>query len=216
MAIAAFFDLDDTLVKGNSGIRCSADLFLRGRISLYHTLRSVYRYAYYYIGKSDPEAFFHDIYFFMRGRDQSEERRRFARFYDLKVRPCIFKDAIRRVEWHRKQGHMIVIVTNSLEDMIWPIKEDIGADELIASRLEQKAGKYTGLTSVVCFGKNKELLIRRLAARRSINLKNSYAYSDNNSDVAMLSAVGNPCAVNPQARMRKAALSKGWKIVRWR
>jgi HAD superfamily hydrolase (TIGR01490 family) len=216
MGESAFFDLDDTLVRGNSGMRCAAYYFFRGRISVYYAFRTLYRYIIYFLGKSDPYTFFLDIYLFMKGRDVTKELPIFERFFDARIVGRVHKDAVRRIAWHKKRGDKIIIVTNSLVEMVGKAKELFGADHLIGSTLEMKAGIFTGKTEVICYGENKATFVRAYAKKNHINLKNCYAYSDNGSDIAMLSIVGHPHAVNPQSRLKRAALARGWSIIKWR
>jgi HAD superfamily hydrolase (TIGR01490 family) len=216
MGNAAFFDLDDTLICGNSGMRCAVYYFFRGRISLYAAFRTLFRYLIYFIGKSDPFYFFSDIYLFMKGRSVEAETRVFERFFDTKIRSRAHQDALRRIAWHKKRGDRIVIVTNSLGEMVGKAQELFGADTFISSRLEVKDGRFTGMSKVICYGEHKVTFVRAYAKKNSVNLKNCYAYSDNGSDVAMLSVVGHPVAVNPQGKLRRHARAHGWQIVKWR
>ena len=54
-----------------------------------------------------------------------------------------------------------------------------------------------------------------MAAERGIDLAASYAYSDSESDLPMLEAVGHPVAVNPDSALEKIARERGWRIMRF-
>jgi HAD superfamily hydrolase (TIGR01490 family) len=216
MKAAAFFDLDDTIISGNSGMKAAIWSFFHGKISLYHAFRTFWRFVLYYIGRKDPETFFRDVYIFMKDRDVVEVRKEYKGFYDRYLSKGIREDALARIRWHKSQGHPIIIVTNSLLDMIMPIKAEVKADHLMATEVGIEKGKYTGLTSVFCYGENKARFIKEYAKRESISLKRSYAYSDNDSDGPLLSAVGHGYAVNPRWRLRRAAKRANWTILRWK
>jgi len=164
-------------------------------------------------GRLDPLKFFRGIYSFMKGTRYDEEKIRFQNLFDMHIQKRIYKEALDKIEWHRKQGHIIAIVTNSLELMIGRIKETTKIKHLIASELEVKNGKITGTANRVSYGINKAKFIKKFAQRFNIDLQKSYAYSDNSSDVSMLETVGNPVAVNPQWGMLRTARQRNWKII---
>jgi len=213
MKTAAFFDLDDTIVKGNSGMRTCMRYFLTGKTPFYNAFKVIYRYVFYWQGVRDPFRFFYNIYDFMSGKDYNEAKEEFAREFDRNLRQRIFKGARERIKWHKEQGHIVAIVTNSPEIMIEKVKDILGVSHLIATSLEVKKGKITGRTDRVSFGINKVAYIKEFARKHDIDLSKSYAYSDNTSDIYMLGAVGHPIATNPQIGMRRFAQKKKWKII---
>ena len=91
----------------------------------------------------------------------------------------------------------------------------LGADEVIANRLEFKGGKATGrLLRPVVAGPEKALLIRKHAREHGHDLDHCFAYSDSYSDVPMLSVVGHPAAVNPDRKLSMLANAYNWPIIR--
>ena len=212
MNTAAFFDLDDTIIKGNSGMSCAFHYFLTGRISLWQSIRIAYDYFFYFVGKSDPYKFFENIYFFLKGKNYKSEEKFCARYFDKKIKQNIYEEAINQINWHKKQGHLVVIITNSLNIMVSRIEKYIDVDFFIATTLNEQKGTFTGTTKDINYGKNKVKHVKELAKKLNIDLKKSYAYSDNNSDIPMLSTVGKPVATNPQSKMRKYAIKNNWKI----
>ena len=77
-----------------------------------------------------------------------------------------------------------------------------------------KDGVYTGRSAgPFTYREGKAEAIRQLAAERGIDLAESYAYSDSESDLPMLRAVGHPVAVNPDAELRSVARTEGWRIM---
>ncbi len=215
MKRAAFFDLDDTIIKGNSGMRTTVHLFFSGEVSFFNAFRILCRFMFYFVGKSDPYRFFEDIYDFLKGRKESDMREICDRFFEKSISRRIYRDAVRLIEEHKKKGHLVVIVTNSLDLMVSRIREHVKVDRLIASTLETKKGIITGKSKDICYGKNKVLYMIDFAKKNGIDLKDCYAYSDNNTDIAMLGVVGNPSAVNPKRKMRRFAIEKKLKILRF-
>ena len=90
-----------------------------------------------------------------------------------------------------------------------------GVDFLVEVALEiDDDGRYTGEIAFYAYGPAKAEAIREMAARESIDLPASFAYSDSVTDLPMLEAVGNPVAVNPDSDLLKIATERDWEI-RW-
>jgi phosphoserine phosphatase len=90
-------------------------------------------------------------------------------------------------------------------------------DGAIGSEISEVVdGVYTGKPAgVFVYGAGKATAIERMAAAEGIDLSQSYAYSDSESDLPMLRAVGHPVAVNPDANLARIARQEGWQILRF-
>jgi HAD superfamily hydrolase (TIGR01490 family) len=130
--------------------------------------------------------------------------------------PRRFREAAGCVAAHRHAGRKIVLVTGSLDFIIAPLARDLGADELLAARLEQSDGRFTGrLEHAPIAGAEKARVVRRYADDRKIDLQQSFAYGDSIADLAMLETVGHPQAVNPDRRLAIVARGRRWPVHRW-
>ena len=97
--------------------------------------------------------------------------------------------------------------------MVGPIGEMLGADRVVATRMEIVDGRYTGDIEYYAYAEEKARAIRELADEVGYDLEHSYAYSDSVTDVHMLEAVGHPHAVNPDRELRRIAASHGWPVL---
>jgi phosphoserine phosphatase len=89
----------------------------------------------------------------------------------------------------------------------------LGADRVIATRMEIEDGRYTGGIEYYAYAEEKARAIRELAETMGYDLDACYAYSDSVTDVHMLEAVGHPHAVNPDRELRRIAASRGWPVL---
>jgi HAD superfamily hydrolase (TIGR01490 family) len=130
--------------------------------------------------------------------------------------PCVSPAAMRRIEEHREAGHTIVLLTGSLDFLIEPIAVALQVERCFAGRLEQVNGVYTGhLLSPFPYGEGKRQLIEQLARELTLDLAQCYAYGDSPGDLDLLSAVGYPTVVNPIRGMARIAKRQQWPIQRW-
>ncbi len=116
---------------------------------------------------------------------------------------------------HRRAGRLVVLATTTPYDLIEPFAERLGFDALVATRYAaDSAGTYTGgLEGEFVWARGKLAAVRRWAEAQGVDLRQSYAYSDSVYDLPLLMAVGQPHAVNPDPRLRVAAMLQRWPLL---
>ena len=129
----------------------------------------------------------------------------------------LYPPAVATLEEHRERGRLVGIVSGSLEPVLKPLADALGADILAATEPEMDGARLTGrLVDGPLNAGRKAVALRRLSESQGIDLERSYAYGDSYADKEFLESVGNPVAVNPDRRLRKIAESRGWPIRVWR
>ncbi len=127
------------------------------------------------------------------------------------ILPSVFAHARALVDKSRRAGHEIVFVSGTLDFILRQIGQYFGGATLIANRLEMKNRYATGkLLRPVVAGPQKAQLVRDHARQGGHDLDECFAFSDSYSDLPMLSVVGHPAAVNPDARLRLLAKAYSW------
>ena len=130
--------------------------------------------------------------------------------------PRLFPGALRQIEEHRAQGHLIVLLTGGIEPVLKPLARMLAPHALVAAQPETQNGVLTGrLIDGPLTGDRKADAAHEIAARLGVDMERSYAYADSYADREILECVGNPVAVNPDRRLLRAARSGGWQIRRW-
>ncbi len=117
---------------------------------------------------------------------------------------------------YRRAGHQLVLSTTTPEDMIRPFAETLGFDDVLATRYEVVEGRYSGrLEGGFVWGLGKLQAVRRWAGDRGIDLAGCHACSDSFFDIPLLSSVGHPHAVNPDASLTAVAAARRWPVEHW-
>jgi HAD superfamily hydrolase (TIGR01490 family) len=213
---AAFFDLDKTIIAKSSTLAFSKSFQAGGLISRRAMLRSAYAQFVYLVGGADHDQM-EKMRLFMSqlcaGWDVATVREIVADTLHNIVDPLVYDEAVSLIEEHRLAGRDIVIVSTSGAEVVEPIGEMLGADRVIATRMEIADGKYTGGIEYYAYAEEKARAIEDLARAHGYDLTRSYAYSDSVTDVHMLEAVGHPHAVNPDRELRRVAASRGWPVL---
>ena len=213
---AAFFDLDKTIIAKSSTLAFNKPFQAGGLISRRAMLRSAYAQFVYLVGGADHDqmekmrAFMSQL---CAGWDVATVREIVADTLHNIVDPLVYDEAVSLIEEHRLAGRDIVIVSTSGAEVVGPIGEMLGADRVVATRMEIEDGKYTGGIEYYAYAEEKARAIQDLARTQGYDLSACYAYSDSVTDVHMLEAVGHPHAVNPDRELRRLAASRGWPVL---
>ena len=215
MSGAAFFDLDKTVIAKSSTLAFGKPFYQGGLVNRRAVLKSTYAQFSYLIAGADA--------------DQMDRMRDYLKtlcagwdvatvkqivdetLHDL-IDPLVYDEAVDLIEEHKANGRRVVIVSSSGEEVVGPIGEMVGADEVVATRMVVEDGKYTGDIAFYAYGEGKAEAIRELAGRNGWDLAECWAYSDSFTDLPMLEVVGNPVAVNPDKALRRVAAERGWPI----
>ena len=137
-----------------------------------------------------------------------------------------FEEALERLAWHAKQGHVIAIVSGTLEPLAIAAAQALegelaarGVDTEIrvcATGLEELGGRFTGrVLGDAVFGAAKACAAHQLAEELRIDLSQSFAYGDSAHDRWLLASVGNAFAVNPSRELLRIAKKRDWQVLRW-
>ncbi|MEU1540194.1 HAD-IB family phosphatase [Actinacidiphila glaucinigra] len=124
-------------------------------------------------------------------------------------------DAVARIREHRAAGHRTVLVTGSIGLLAAPLAGLF--DEVVGSSMHVRDGVLTGyLTKPPLVDEARAAWLRRYAEEGGYDLAASYGYGDSHSDLAWLSLLGKPSAINPDAELTRASHKRNWDIHRWK
>lgn len=213
--VAAFFDLDKTIIATSSAHAYGREFFANGLISHGTALQlSLAKASFMFSGHSDEQmaATRQRLTAMISGWDVHKVRQITRDALHNVLTPTIYAEARELIESHKAAGHDVIIVSASAEELVQPIAAELGVDHIVATRLEVKDGHYTGDILFFCTGEAKAEAVRSLARTHSYDLAASFAYSDSLSDEPMLCQVGNPVCVNPDRGLKKLALERGWQV----
>ncbi|MFS2291209.1 MAG: HAD-IB family hydrolase [Actinomadura sp.] len=215
--VAAVFDLDGTIVASDV-----VEAHLWARLldvplrSWPGTLLPVLRAAPRYLRTEhrDRGEFLREFVRRYEGADEAELRALARdRLADVLLRRA-WPQAIRRIRRHRAAGHRTVLLTGTVDVFVEPLRALF--DDMLAARLRVVDGRCTGhFEHPPLIGEARAAWLRAWARDEGIDLTESWAYGDHYSDRPVLEEVGNPVAVNPDARLYRHAKRRRWEIAAW-
>ena len=214
--VAAFFDVDNTIIRGASSFHLARGLYSRGFFTIKDILIAGYhqfRYVAFGENKKQIDSVRQRALSIMEGHSVAEVIAIGEEVYDRVLSLRIYPGTREILDAHLEAGHEVWLITATPIEIGELIARRLGATGALGTVAAHKDGVYTGeLVGDMMHGAAKERGVRKRAAGHGIDLAASYAYGDSNNDLAILSAVGHPCAINPEPRLRKHAIASGWPI----
>jgi HAD superfamily hydrolase (TIGR01490 family) len=214
---AAFFDVDNTLIRGSSSFLFGKAAFERKFFSrkdfwnfAWHQFRFIWR------GESAKTlTSIKDRALGLIAGHKAEELAALTEtVYNDYICPKLWPETVRLAKEHIAAGREVWLVTATPQEIAEVMAKRLGLTGGLGTIVERKDGILTGqLVGEALHGKAKRKAVKQLAKERRISLKKSFAYSDSHNDLPMLSAVGNPVCVNPDAILRIHAKAADWKIL---
>jgi HAD superfamily hydrolase (TIGR01490 family) len=215
-AAAAFFDMDKTLLRVESGMSWTKFLYKRGELPKRVVAKAIYWSALYKLAVLDMETVFTRLCRDLEGDLEAEMIDKCAIFYQQHLAPEVASRGLAAIAKHRRRGETVVLATGSTQYAAGPVALGAEIEHVLSSRLEVTDGRFTGRASALCFGHHKVRLAEQWALQNQIDLSASTFYSDSYNDLPMLQRVGRAVAVNPDPRLRRHASKVGWPIEQWR
>jgi HAD superfamily hydrolase (TIGR01490 family) len=215
---AAFFDLDKTLIEGSSALHFGRAAYRHGMVSRRRLARDVWANLKFRIQGStdhDTDALRRRILDSIAGQ-RVIDLQRLGPDVLAGILPLLYKQVLAEAWAHQDAGRPAYIVTAASQELAEVLAAVLVLDGGIGMRSEVRDGVYTGRSDgPFTYREGKAEAIREIAEREGIDLAASYAYSDSESDLPMMRAVGHPVAVNPDAALEKVARAEGWRIMRF-
>jgi HAD superfamily hydrolase (TIGR01490 family) len=215
---AAFFDLDKTLMEGSSAFHFARASYKAGQLSRRQLARDVRDNIRFRLKGSTDEAtdaLRARVYEAIAGHRVVDLARLTPQVL-TGILPRVYPQMLDVAYRHQDAGRPVYIVTAASQEIAALLAHVLVFDGGIGARSEVRDGVYTGRPEgPFTYREGKAEAMREVAAREGIDLAESWAYSDSESDLPMLRAVGHPVAVNPDAELARVAREEGWEIMRF-
>src|SRR3954453_23919672 len=215
---AAFFDLDKTLMEGSSAFHFARASYNAGQLSrrqLARAVRDNIRFRVHGSTDQATDALREQVYEAIAGR-RVLDLQRLTPHVLAGILPRVYPQMLEVAYRHQDAGRKAYIVTAASNEIAELLAHVLVFDGGIGARSEMRDGVYTGQPEgPFTYREGKAQAIREVADREGIDLAESWAYSDSESDLPMMRTVGHPVAVNPDAALARVAREDGWEIMRF-
>ncbi|MDV2080826.1 HAD family hydrolase [Marinobacter xestospongiae] len=210
----AVFDLDETLIRGDSsqlftyflrhqGIDTTADAEARDEAFM----------AAYHAGEMDLQDYMEFSLAPLRGWSRAQLEDLVSQFVEQEIAPRVLPVGRSKVEWHKAQGHEVLIISATGEHLVQPIARHLGIGEGIGVQVQWQQDNLAGTIGPRRpFRDGKVTALDQWRARRGIAPQPVWFYSDSHNDLPLLNHVDHPVAVNPDPVLRAHAQAHDWPI----
>lgn len=215
--VGAFFDIDHTVLEVNSGTKWIGYQWKNDRMTVGELMRALFWTVQYRFGLLDYDAMAGRIIASYRGQEIAPIEREVAQWFEDEIAPMICVEARASIEEHRREGHVLALLTSATRFLSRPVGRTLGIEHVLCTEVDEDDGRFTGTHQLpACYGPGKVVRAERFAAEQGVDLDASYFYSDSYTDLPMLERVGQPRVVNPDPRLRRLAQRRGWDAMSWR
>lgn len=214
---AAFFDVDNTLIRGSSLFHLAVGLAKHQFFTPLQVVQFGSKQMKFILSGSedleDMASATEAALSFVEGRSVDELAHLAEQIFDEILTDKLIPGTLAIAQAHLDAGQRVWLVTATPIEIATIIAKRLGLTGALGTVAEIKDGIYTGrLVGSPLHGVAKAEAVRAIATREGLDLSLCAAYSDSSNDVPMLSLVGDPVAVNPDSSLRQYAQEKGWKI----
>ncbi|MFJ2774838.1 HAD family hydrolase [Streptomyces sp. NPDC087300] len=214
---AAFFDLDNTVMQGAAIFHFGRGLYKRKFFERQELFRFAWQQAWFRLaGVEDPEHMQDardSALSIVKGHRVAELMSIGEEIYDEYMAERIWPGTRALAQAHLDAGQKVWLVTAAPVEIATVIARRLGLTGALGTVAESIGGVYTGkLVGEPLHGPAKAEAVRALSAAEGLDLARCAAYSDSHNDIPMLSLVGHPYAINPDAKLRKHARERDWRL----
>ncbi len=214
---AAFFDVDNTVMQGASIFHLARGLHRREFFTTRDILGAAWKQVYFrVVGVEDPDHVADaraSALSFIAGHTVEELEALGEEIFDERMAHRIWPGTRALAQLHLDEGQRVWLVTAAPIEIATIIAKRLGLTGALGTVAEHVDGVYTGaLVGEMLHGSAKAVAVKELAERFGLDLSRCSAYSDSYNDLPLLSVVGDPCAINPDSRLREHARANGWRI----
>lgn len=171
--------------------------------------------AYQWLGQTDRVLANRLAYLSLRNLSEDRITELSEEYWSTILRKEILNDGVELLKRARREGNRVVLVADSLDQILQPLAAELGCvDDYVCNHLEFRNGLATGrLVDPVVGGHDSGVWLSQYAQEHQLVLAGSTAYASHGPDILMLTAVGRPCAVNPDFTLRRAATQARWPVL---
>ena len=215
--IIAFFDVDNTLMRGASAFHVGKGAFRKGMLRLRDVaLFAWHDFRFVKVGENRQHlaTVRERAMALLAGHDEREIIALAEDIFDRTIAPRLWPETVDLTREHLAKGHEVWLISATPQLVGQVIADRLGLTGALGTVLEAEHGRFTGkMIGNVVHAEEKAVVAETLARERGVNLADCWAYSDSTNDIPLLSMVGNRVVVNPDARLERHANEHGWAIM---
>ncbi len=212
----AFFDLDGTILKSNSGKILVLQAYKEGMMPAGKLLFGIYLSLLHKLDLMSPLRIIELMAEWVRGLPEKVLKEFARQVFTSSIQTLIRTEIPSELHFHKTRNAELVILSSAIEEICDPVAMYLGMNAVISSTLETREGLYTGNPKgSFCVGDEKFRRLKEYCSMKGYLPGEAFFYGDSISDLQALSGVGYPVCINPDRKLKKVANAKKWDIRHW-
>jgi len=217
MSELQIFDLDNTLLAGDSDRNWGIFLAEKNIVESSYLDESEKFYSNYYDGSLDIDGFLSFCLKPLVSNDMSKLLSLREQFIEEKIKPIITKSGKEIISEAIESGKTVIIATATNDFVTKPIADLFNVSTLIATEFEIKNNSFTGnIVDIPCFREGKLKKVENWVKENNFDLSKATFYSDSFNDLPLLEKVKNPIIVDGDDKLKEIGNNNNWKCISFR
>lgn len=210
----AFYDLDHTILDGNSATHLVQEARKRGVMSERQYRHAVWLSILYKLDMGDPTRMINRMLTWLKGVEEADITALAQEIFDHIIKETIRPEILETIREHRAQKAKVVLLSSATTPICQPVTLYLELDEMICTRLESESGILTGHThGKLVYGPEKKVRMLAYCHENNYDPREAWYYGDSHTDKYVMEAVGFPVAVSPDKKLLRIANRNNWPIL---
>lgn len=213
-AYPAFYDLDHTILDGNSATHLVHEARRRGVMTERQFRHAVWLSILYKLNIGDPIKMIDRMLSWLKGLKEESIMILSQEIFDHIIKETIRPEILETIKEHRDKNAAVILLSSATTPICLPVYRFMELDDMICTSLESKDGILRGTTSgKLVYGPEKKVRMLAYCQDNNYDPEDAWYYGDSHTDRWVMEAVGFPVAVSPDKRLLKIARKKEWPIL---
>jgi HAD superfamily hydrolase (TIGR01490 family) len=213
-SFTAFYDLDHTILDGNSATHLVLEARKRGIMSDKQYRHAVWLSILYKLNIGDPTRMINRMLSWLKGLKESDIIELADEIFHNTIKQTIRPGILDTINEHRANKGAVVLLSSATSPICRPVTQYMEMDGMICTQLESSHGLLTGHTSgKLVYGPEKKVRMLAYCREKDSDPRKAWYYGDSYTDRFVMEAVGNPVVVSPDKRLLKIAQKRNWTIL---
>ncbi len=210
----AFYDLDHTILDGNSATHLVMEARKRRVMSERQYRHAVWLSILYKLNIGNPTLMINRMLSWLKGLKEADIMALSQDIFHDTIKETIRPMILDTIEEHRAKKGAVVLLSSASTPICQPVTQYMKLDEMICTQLESEHGILTGHThGKLVYGPEKKVRMLAFCSEKGYDPKDAWYYGDSHTDRYVMEAVGHPVAVSPDKHLRKIAKKNRWPIL---
>lgn len=211
---AAFYDLDHTILDGNSATHVVHEARKQEVMTEGQFRHAVWLSILYKLNIGEPNRMILRMLSWLKGKEEHFIMNFSREIFDLLIKDTVRPEILETMREHRDKNGAVVLLSSASTPICLPASQFLGMDDIICTQLESRNGKLTGKTvRKLVYGSEKKVRMLEFCRDKNFDPRDAWYYGDSHTDRYVMEAVGNPVAVFPDRRLLKIARRNDWPIL---